>query len=159
MEFYFRVAKQYFTNELSEWVKYCFRHEKIKFISSSLRIMFFLLYRQKGIDKIIDFNSPKGNCDGSNLHYSNIYRTLFTIILRNNTEPISSLVNFTNLLLLLLAIFIQAMFASVCNNAYKFRREITEIRWSINSPVRLWKINHSGPGCRFYEFYEWYIFQ
>ena len=90
--------------------------------------MFFLLYRQKDIDKIIDFNSPKGNCDGSNLHYSNIYKTLFTIILRNNTEPISSLVNFTNLLLLLLAIFIQAMFGSVCNNAYEFRREISEIR-------------------------------
>ena len=27
---------------------------------------------------------------------------------------------------------------------------------SINSRVRLWKINHSGPGCSFYEFYEWY---
>ena len=44
-EFYFRVAKQYFTNERSEWVKYCFCHEKIKFISSSRRVMFFLLYR------------------------------------------------------------------------------------------------------------------
>ena len=43
-EFYFRVAKQYFTNERSEWVKYCFCHEKIKFISSSRRVMFFLLY-------------------------------------------------------------------------------------------------------------------
>ena len=50
-EFYFRVAKQYFTNERSEWVKYCFCHEKIKFISSSRRAMFFLLYRQKDIDK------------------------------------------------------------------------------------------------------------
>ena len=29
---------------------------------------------------------------------------------------------------------------------------------SIKSRVRLWKINHSGPGCSFYEFYEWYIF-
>ena len=29
----------------------------------------------------------------------------------------------------------------------------------INSHVRLWKINHSGPGCSFYEFYKWYIFQ
>ena len=46
-EFYFRVAKQYFTNE-----RFC--HEKIKFISSSRRVMFFLLYRQKDIDKIID---------------------------------------------------------------------------------------------------------
>ena len=43
--------------------------------------------------------------------------------------------------------------------AYKFRREITGITSSINSLVRLWKINHSGPGCSFYEFYEWYIFQ
>ena len=37
-------------------------------------------------------------------------------------------------------------------DAYKFRREITEITSSINSRVRLWKINHSGPGCSFYEF-------
>ena len=29
-EFYFRVAKQYFTNERSKWVKYCFCQEKIK---------------------------------------------------------------------------------------------------------------------------------
>ena len=29
----------------------------------------------------------------------------------------------------------------------------------VNSRVRLWKINHSDPGCSFYEFYEWYIFQ
>ena len=37
-EFYFRVAKQYFTNEHSEWVKHCFCHKKIKFISSSRRV-------------------------------------------------------------------------------------------------------------------------
>ena len=36
--------------------------------------------------------------------------------------------------------------------------EMTEITSSINSRVRLWKINHSGSGCSFYEFYEWYIF-
>ena len=75
-EFYFRVAKQYFTNEHSEWVKYCFCHEKIKFISSSRRVMFFLLYRQKDIDKIIDFYPPKSDCDGSNLQYSNIRHCL-----------------------------------------------------------------------------------
>ena len=46
--------------------------------------MFFLLYRQKDIDKIIDFYSPKSNCYGSNLQYSNM--TLVTIILRNKTE-------------------------------------------------------------------------
>ena len=52
-EFYFRVAKQYFTNERSEWVKYCFCHEKIEFISSSRCIMFFLLYRHAD-DSIFD---------------------------------------------------------------------------------------------------------
>ena len=67
--FYFRVAKQYFTNEFSE---YCFCNEKIKFISSSRRVMFFLLYRQKDIDKIIDFCSPKSNCDSSDLQYNNV---------------------------------------------------------------------------------------
>ena len=42
-EFYFRVAKQ-------------FCHEKIKFISSSRRVMFCLLYRLKDVDKIIQGN-------------------------------------------------------------------------------------------------------
>ena len=79
-----RVAKQYFTHSLSSFLKYCFCHEKIKFISWSHRVMFFSLYRQKDIDKIIDFYSPKSNCDGSKLQYSNM--TLVTIILRNNTE-------------------------------------------------------------------------
>ena len=36
---------------------------------------------------------------------------------------------------------------------------LISMKSSINSRVRLWKINHSGPGCSFYEFYEWYIFQ
>ena len=56
-EFYFRVAKQYFTNERSEWVKYCFCHEKIKFISSSRRVMFFLLYRHA--DDVVFDDFPK----------------------------------------------------------------------------------------------------
>ena len=37
-------------------------------------------------------------------------------------------------------------------DAYKFRREITEITSSINSRVRLWKINHSGPDVVFMNF-------
>ena len=49
-EFYFRV------------VKYCFCHEKIKFISSSCRVMFFLLYRpaDEGVLMIFqeDFRPP-----------------------------------------------------------------------------------------------------
>ena len=55
-EFYFPVAKQYSTNQRCEWVKYCFCHEKIKFISSSCRVMFFLLYRQRDINKLIEGN-------------------------------------------------------------------------------------------------------
>ena len=43
--------------------------------------------------------------------------------------------------------------------AYNLRRKSTEITLSITSRVRLWKINHTGRGCSFYEFYEWYIFQ
>ena len=54
-EFYFRVAKQYFTSERSELVKYCFCHEKIKLISSSRRVMFFLLYRHADDGVFDDF--------------------------------------------------------------------------------------------------------
>ena len=48
-EFYFRVAKQYFTNER-------IYHSKIKFITSSRHVMFFVLCRQNDIDKIIEGN-------------------------------------------------------------------------------------------------------
>ena len=42
----------------------------------------------------------------------------------------------------------------------QFKRQ-TWYQWksSINSRARLWKINHSGPGCTFYEFYERYIYR
>ena len=36
--------------------KILFCHSKIKFISSSHHVMFFLLYRQKDIDKVIEGN-------------------------------------------------------------------------------------------------------
>ena len=61
-EFYFRVAKQYFTNERSK--------SKILFLPQEKR------QRQKDINKIIDFYWPKSNCDGSNLQYSNIRHCL-----------------------------------------------------------------------------------
>ena len=41
--------------------KILFLHEKIKFISSSRRVTFFLLYRQKDIDKIIERNDRNNN--------------------------------------------------------------------------------------------------
>ena len=43
-------------NILRTRAKYCFCHEKIEFISSSCRVMFFLLYRQNDIDRIIEGN-------------------------------------------------------------------------------------------------------
>ena len=43
-------------NNIVNIVKCCFCHEKIKFTSSSRRVMFFLLYRQKDIDKVIEGN-------------------------------------------------------------------------------------------------------
>ena len=55
-EFYFRVAKTIFYSLAALVRKILFCHSKIKFISSSRRVMFFLLYRQKDIDKIIEGN-------------------------------------------------------------------------------------------------------
>ena len=44
MNFMFERQEQYLTSERSERVRYCSCHENIKFISSSQRVMFFLLY-------------------------------------------------------------------------------------------------------------------
>ena len=46
-EFYFRVAKQNFTNAHTEWIKYCFWVEKIEFKCSSRRGMSLLVYRHE----------------------------------------------------------------------------------------------------------------
>ena len=51
------MAKQYFTHSLRSFVKYCFCHEKIKFISLSRRVMFFLLYRHA--DEVVFDDFPK----------------------------------------------------------------------------------------------------
>ena len=44
MNFMFEWQEQYLPSERSERVRYCSCHENIKFISSSQRVMFFLLY-------------------------------------------------------------------------------------------------------------------
>ena len=49
------MAKQYFANKRSEWVKYCFLPREKKFISSSRRVMFFLLYRHADDGVFDDF--------------------------------------------------------------------------------------------------------
>ena len=44
MNFMFEWQEQYLTSERSLLVRYCSCHENIKFISSSQRVVFFLLY-------------------------------------------------------------------------------------------------------------------
>ena len=46
-EFYLRVVKTIFYERARRASKYCFHHEKVKFISSNRRAMFCLLYSRK----------------------------------------------------------------------------------------------------------------
>ena len=50
-EFYFLVTKTIFYKRAQRVSKILFCHSKIKFMSSSRRVILFLLYRQKDIDK------------------------------------------------------------------------------------------------------------
>ena len=51
MNFMFEWQEQYLTSERSERVRYCSCHENIKFISSSQRVMLFLLYGETNSTK------------------------------------------------------------------------------------------------------------
>ena len=51
MNFMFKWQEQYLTSERSERVRYCSCHENIKFISSSQRVMLFLLYGETNSTK------------------------------------------------------------------------------------------------------------
>ena len=51
MNFMFEWHEQYLTSEGSERVRYCSCHPNIKFISSSQRVMFFLLYGETNSTK------------------------------------------------------------------------------------------------------------
>ena len=51
MNFMFEWQKRYLTSERSERVRYCSCHENIKFISSSQRVMFSLLYGETNSTK------------------------------------------------------------------------------------------------------------
>ena len=55
MNFMFEWQEQYLTSERSDRVRYCFCHENIKFISSSQRVMFFLLYKHTDDGVFDDF--------------------------------------------------------------------------------------------------------
>ena len=51
MNFMFEWQEQYLTSERSERVRYYSCHQNIKFISSSQRVMFFLLYGETNSTK------------------------------------------------------------------------------------------------------------
>ena len=51
-------------------------YERAQRVSKILFLQREILYRQKDIDKIMDFYSPKRNCDCSNLQYSDIRHCL-----------------------------------------------------------------------------------
>ena len=51
MNFMFEWQEQYLTSKRSERVRYCSCHENIKFISSSQRVMLFLLYGETNSTK------------------------------------------------------------------------------------------------------------
>ena len=51
MNFTFEWEEQYLTRSLRSLVRYCSCHENIKFISSSQRVMFFLLYGETNSTK------------------------------------------------------------------------------------------------------------
>ena len=51
MNIMFEWQEQYLTSERSERVRCCSCHENIKFISSSQRVMFFLLYMETKIQQ------------------------------------------------------------------------------------------------------------
>ena len=64
MNFMLSWQEQYLTRSLRSLVRYCSCHENIKFISSSYRVMFFLLYGHTDYGVFDDFpkiseDSPK----------------------------------------------------------------------------------------------------
>ena len=56
MNFMFEWQEQYLTRSLRSLVTYCSCHESIKFISSSQRVMLFLLYGETNSTKAKDGN-------------------------------------------------------------------------------------------------------
>ena len=161
MNFIFEWQKQYFTNERSEWVKYCFCHEKIKFISSSRRVMFFLLYRPADESVFDDFPKISDHLQ----RFPKIFQN-FSEGQTNVPEHFSRISeNFRKCPKIAedcrrLSRKTRRCFDDTLTNLSTIKEtNLISMKSSINSRVRLWKINYSGPGCSFYEFYEWYIFQ
>ena len=160
MNFIFEWWKQYFTNERSEWVKYCFHHEKIKFISSNRRVMFFLLYSCK------QYKNPV-----SNIHFWSIMLKISFI--STNYIILFELEEY----LCIILVFSCSIFIFSGNNMLFFSFNIGSrllqkspfwkqnywremITWSISSLVKIWKISHcvfSVSYCQLYNKTVYYI--
>ena len=145
MNFIFEWWKQYFTNERSEWVKYCFHHEKIKFISSNRRVMFFLLYSCK------QYKNPVSNINFWSIKLKISFISTNYIILFELKEYLCIMLVFSCGMFIFATktcwfFFFQQWWKSVCGS-YKspfwkrnYWREM--ITWSISSLVKIWKISH-----------------
>ena len=159
MNFIFEWWKQYFTNERSEWVKYCFHHEKIKFISSNRRVMFFLLYSCK------QYKNPV-----SNIHFWSIMQKISFI--STNYIILFELEEY----LCIILVFSCSIFIFSGNNMLFFSFNIGSrllqrslfwkqnywremITWSISSLVKIWKISHCVFSVSYCQLYNkiWYF--
>ena len=149
MNFIFGCKTVFF--ERAQLVTYCFWYMKIKkFISSSRRVMFFLLYRQEcftgkyaEIPRILHGGAKIWVLFGKTIYFERAQGVKHWFW----HEKIKFISSSRRVMFFLL-------YRLEC-----FSRKYTEIPSSTKSRVRLWKINHSRPGCSFYEFYQWYIFQ
>ena len=161
MNFIFEWWKQYFTNERSEWVKYCFHHEKIKFISSNRRVMFFLLYSCKQYKNLI-----------SNIHFWSIMLKISFI--STNYIILFELKEYLCIILVFsCSIFIFSTITCCFFLSTKMKigsrllqkssfwkqnywREM--ITWSISSLVKIWKISHCVFSVSYCQLYNKYIY-
>ena len=74
MNFMFEWQEQHLTSERSEPVRYCSCHENIKFISSSQRVMFFLLYKHTDNGVFDDFPKISDHFPKISEDFSKLFR-------------------------------------------------------------------------------------
>ena len=144
----FEWQEQYLTNENSERVSYCSCRKNIKFISSSWRVMFFLLHRHTN-NGIID-NFPK-----ISHQFPKISEDSPKFVRRSQERCRTFSENFRR----------SPKIVKDCRRpSWKPRRyfdhtltnlstiwetNLVSAKVSISSLARIWKIRHSSPGCGF----------
>ena len=132
MNFMFEWQKQHLTSKHSEQVRYCSCHLNIKFISSSLRVMFFLLYGFTYDGVFDDFPNISG-------HFPKIFQicsegqTKFSKI----AEDCRRFSRKT-----------RRYFDHTSTNLSTILTNLMSVKSLISSLVRIRKIRHSSSGCR-----------